>query len=139
MRKEVEVQRAILDYLKLTGIFVWRVNNVPVSSIQNGRRVFRKFSGVRGVADIIGILPGGRLLAIACKSEKGKPSPEQVDFGNRINAEGGLWFIARSVQDVIDGLARTPDDDGWTPEQIAASLRYRDSGTEDRLKAEGKI
>jgi len=106
MRKEAEVQRAILDYLKLTGIFAWRVNNISPSQMENGRRVFRRFGGLKGVADIIGILPGGQLLAIECKSEKGKLSSEQVDFGNRINAEGGLWFIARSVQDVIDGLAR---------------------------------
>jgi hypothetical protein len=101
VRTETEIQRAILDYLKLQGIFAWRVNNVPVSMMRGGQRVFRSFGGVKGVADIIGILPGGRLLAIEVKSEKGKPSPDQLAFGKAINGAGGLWFVARSIEDVI--------------------------------------
>jgi hypothetical protein len=102
MRSETEVQRAIMDYLKLRGIFAFRVNNIPPSMMRDGKRVFRSFGGMRGVADIIGIMPGGRLLAIEVKSETGRPSPDQVAFGEAINAAGGLWFVARGIEDVQD-------------------------------------
>ena len=101
MRSEVEAQRAILDYLHLRKIYCWRSNNIPVPT-KDGK--FRRFAGVRGMADIIGVLPGGRLLAIEVKSDKGQPSPEQEAFGQAVNEAGGLWFIARSVEDVMEVL-----------------------------------
>jgi hypothetical protein len=96
-RKETEAQRAILDYLKLIGIFCWRANNIA-SPGKDG--AFRKFAGMPGMADILGILPGGRFLAIEVKSETGKATPNQLKFGEAINRNGGLWFEARSVADV---------------------------------------
>ena len=45
-----------------------------------------------------------RFLAIEVKTKTGKVSPDQVKFLNRVNESGGLGFVARSVDDVIDTL-----------------------------------
>ena len=56
-----------------------------------------------GVPDIIGCFKG-RLIGIEIKSEKGVVSEYQKEFIENINRAGGLAFVARSVDDVIEGL-----------------------------------
>jgi ABC-type phosphonate transport system ATPase subunit len=61
-------------------------------------------AGFRGCSDILGMLKGGRLLAVECKSGKGKETTDQAAFGARVAADGGLYIVARSVDDVMEGL-----------------------------------
>jgi penicillin-binding protein-related factor A (putative recombinase) len=56
-----------------------------------------------GVPDIIGCFKG-RLIGIEIKSEKGVVSESQKEFIENINRAGGLAFVARSLEDVIEGL-----------------------------------
>ena len=51
---ERDVQRACLDWLYANGIFCWRQNQAAVPLPGGG---FRKFNGLRGVSDILGVLP----------------------------------------------------------------------------------
>lgn len=60
--------------------------------------------GKKGSSDILGILKGGRLLAIEVKNSKGKLSPEQEEFLHEINQRDGWAFVARSLDDVIAKL-----------------------------------
>ena len=73
--------------------------------------------GVNGMADIGGIWqgprdnwmdelcdPDGVRLEIEVKSETGKQSPEQVKYQAMIERFGGRYILARSVEDVDDGL-----------------------------------
>ena len=103
MRKESEIQKAILDYLHLQRVVAWRSNQIPAPS-PDGK--FRRFAGRRGVADVIGIMPdgSGRLLAIEVKSEKGRISPEQAEFGKDVLKAKGVYIVARSLDDVIQAL-----------------------------------
>ena len=55
-----------------------------------------------GASDILGILPGGRFLAIEVKANYNNPTEEQQLFIDDINKKGGLAFVAKSRQDVID-------------------------------------
>ena len=59
--------------------------------------------GEKGVADIIGC-HHGQFIAIEIKSGKGRVTPHQQRFINRVNDAGGLAFVARSLEDVIDNL-----------------------------------
>jgi len=59
--------------------------------------------GEPGVSDIIGCF-NGRFLAVEIKAPNGRVSEHQQAFIDRVNAAGGLGFIARSVDDVIIGL-----------------------------------
>jgi len=79
---------------------VWRAN-VGVARI--GRRVVR--FGVPGQADITGILPNGRRLEIEVKAPTGRQSEDQANFQRMIERFGGLYVLARSVEDVQKAIA----------------------------------
>jgi len=59
--------------------------------------------GEKGVSDIIGC-KDGRMIAIEIKTPAGKVTPYQQRFIDRVNAAGGLAFVARSIEDVVEGL-----------------------------------
>ena len=58
---------------------------------------------VKGLPDLIGCF-GGRFLAIEVKRKSGKVSPEQEVMIARINRAGGLAFVARDLETVIEKL-----------------------------------
>ena len=60
--------------------------------------------GWPGCPDVLGQLKDGRLLGVEVKAPKGRPSPEQTLFLERINAAGGVGFIARDLRDVVREL-----------------------------------
>ena len=92
MTPEGDVLKQIKDYLARRGIFFFRCNT--------GRRGGVSF-GIKGAPDIVGILPNGRFLAIEVKSPAGKASEAQMSFLSEILQNGGLAFVARSVDDVV--------------------------------------
>lgn len=97
---ESDVVRSCLDYLKIRGIFAWRQNAGVIPLANGGVR----FSGLRGVSDILGILPDGRFLAVECKSAKGKTSEHQDAFLDQIAANGGVACVVRSVEELAEDL-----------------------------------
>lgn len=97
--KETDIQNAILEYLQYKNIFVWRNNNTPVFDPRtNAYRRMPKGS-IKGVSDILGVFKG-KMLAIEVKRPGFYPSQSQKKFLQQINDEGGVGFIARSVDDV---------------------------------------
>lgn len=96
---ESEIQRAILDYLTSIGAVAIRVNS-GVHIIQDSNGSTRAFHGApAGTSDIIACYRG-RYVAIECKARRGKTTPAQEDFINRVIEAGGVAFVARSVDDV---------------------------------------
>jgi hypothetical protein len=57
--------------------------------------------GLVGAADITGILPSGVRLEIEVKSGNAKQSQEQKNFETMIQRHGGIYFVARSLDDVL--------------------------------------
>jgi len=55
---------------------------------------------LRGVGDIVGILPSGRFLSVECKSTAGKASPDQILFIKRCVALGGLCVVVHSLDEL---------------------------------------
>ena len=107
--KERDTQRLILDWLKAKGIFCWRQNTGGVFDPTSKR--FRAFTGLKGVSDILGVLPesrtgraGGRLLACEVKGPKGKLTAEQEAFLRTVESLGGLAIAAWSLADVESAL-----------------------------------
>lgn len=98
---EGDIQTAILNYLVgELNLFVWRNNTTGVFDPKtNSFRSLGTYS-LKGVADILGILPNGKLLAIEVKTAKGRVSKHQKNFIQRVNKSGGVAFVARSVQAV---------------------------------------
>lgn len=86
----------------------WRTNNIPVP-LKNGG--FRRFVGLKGVSDLIGILPQkyqgelfGNILCVECKTDRGVVSTEQRIFLEEIEKRGGVAIVARSVTDLHEKL-----------------------------------
>jgi hypothetical protein len=48
--------------------------------------------------------PGGRFLAVECKAERGRLSPEQRDFLADIKALGGMAVVARGWRELDEAL-----------------------------------
>lgn len=65
----------------------------------------RKISfGLKGSADIIGITNHGKFLAIEVKTGQAEQTSHQKNFQKMIIKFGGIYILARSVQDVYDVL-----------------------------------
>lgn len=87
------------------GIFAWKHENGAVydPTRKQFRLSYSKFK-FKGIADIIGILPTGKLIAIECKSKTGRLTEDQKAFGERIQKWGGYWMCARCIKDVQEFL-----------------------------------
>jgi len=102
---EQDIKNAILAWLFMQkNCYVWPNDSTgifdPVKKIY--RKKHSKYHRI-GISDILGIW-NGRPLAIEVKRPKGVVSPEQRVFLNEFNKHGGIGFIARSVDDVIEHL-----------------------------------
>ena len=112
-RRETEIQREILSYLSRRGIPAIRMNSRVVMVPGAGGRVRpMRMGGVKGMSDIIGILPkhlngGGRFLALEVKrSDRIPPRPEQQGFLRWVEQAGGLAAIVSSPAEVHDLVER---------------------------------
>ncbi len=107
--KETDLVRAVLDWLALRRIKAWRTNNTGI--FDPIKKVYRTFQGLRGVADILGIVPQtvdlqgervtfGNFLAIEVK-RPGEPLREdQEAFLQEIRDRGGIALCVRSLADL---------------------------------------
>lgn len=105
MASEAEIQRAILREFGSghPGLRVWRMNTGVAKRADGGVVRF----GTPGQADISGIVSvGGRgvRLEIEVKSATGKQSADQKSYQSMITRLGGIYILARSVDDVKRAL-----------------------------------
>jgi len=102
---ETDLVRACLEALQVCGIVAWRNNTQGV--YDPSRQVFRSFTGRKGVADILGVIPpAGTLLAVETKSKTGRLRPEQRQFLEEVATAGGVALMVRSVGELLDELAQ---------------------------------
>lgn len=109
---EIEIQKDIQVALAEVGSIVYR-NNVGMAYTKKGRPV--RFGLHPGSSDLIGwtrrvITPEmiGSVVAVftsvEVKTKRGKPSPTQEKWLRAVRANGGIWIVARSVDEAIDGI-----------------------------------
>ena len=100
-RKESAALVEVLQALRSHSAVAWvERQNSGVARI-GGR--FVRF-GWPGCPDVLGQLRDGRLLGVEVKGPTGKLRPEQAVFLERINAAGGVAFVARDDRDVLREL-----------------------------------
>jgi 4-aminobutyrate aminotransferase-like enzyme len=87
---------------------LWRNNSGLLWAPGAGGTMRRVRASAEGAPDIIGLLRGGRFLGIECKTEEGRQDPAQKMFQKMIESMGGLYILARSVEDVKRQLP-----EGW--------------------------
>jgi hypothetical protein len=106
--REAELQRAILQWLALNGIFAVRVNSgARPWTDRKGRRRLLRFNDQPGCSDVLACLPGGQFGAIEVKRPGEKLTAEQASFQGRIRQLGGLAIVAHSTED-LEPLLTTP-------------------------------
>ena len=99
---EADIQRTILDYLALRGIFHYRNNSGAMVSEYKGRKRFMRF-GAAGSPDIVCVI-GGRYVGIEVKRPGGKQSDDQKEFQARLEAAGGRYLVVHSVEQIHELL-----------------------------------
>jgi len=104
---EQELTRAIVERLNaIPGVACWRAN----AGVSRSGGRFVRF-GVKGQADISGLIRGGTRVEIEVKLPGGKwgVTPEQAAFAGRIRELGGICAVVRSVDEavaVVEGALR---------------------------------
>jgi hypothetical protein len=85
---EKVIENEILRYLAMSGVLCWKVKTVGTFDPKKGR--FRRPSKLymKGVSDILGVLPGGKSLSYRSEDPKGpaKPAPKTISralYGKR--------------------------------------------------------
>jgi len=102
---EKQIQKTILDFLHYHPNIAWveRMNvGAHVVIDRNGRRFIRY--AFKGCSDVIGQLKNGKLLAVEVKSQKGKLTIYQSEFLKKVNDNGGVALVVRSVDELENHL-----------------------------------
>lgn len=101
---EKHIENSILSFLKMNRILAWKNESVGVFDPKRGKyRLKRGAHRKVGVSDILGIFQG-QFLAIEVKTQKGKATPAQAEFLEEVNQNGGIGFVARSIDEVKERL-----------------------------------
>lgn len=105
------IEKSILQWLSVKGIKAWKNHSVGIFDPRQGQfRAIRGQFTQKGTADILGILPDGKFLAIEVKSEKGRVTDEQAQFIDDILHRNGFAIIARSLDEVIAAVTAYLDE-----------------------------
>lgn len=106
-RTEDNIQASIISYLARALPADSYFSAIPNGAVLAGDRIARgkqmnrmKATGLRPGAPDLFILARGQFIAIEVKSATGRLAEAQKDAGDKIAHAGGLWTVARSVEDV---------------------------------------
>ncbi|WP_265499592.1 VRR-NUC domain-containing protein [Paracoccus beibuensis] len=101
--KERTIQNKILIALskEYAGRSIWWTNDTGVAKSMDGKRTIS--FGLKGSPDILGCL-GGRFIGIEVKTESGKQREAQAKFQKAFERAGGVYIIARSVEDALSAV-----------------------------------
>ena len=106
--KEKDIELQICRYLLTQNIFFWK--QPTTGYFDTKRKKFREQASpfaIRGVADILACVRG-RFVAIEVKTRKGAQKHSQKIFEENLTKAGGVYLLARSVEDVknlLDSLS----------------------------------
>ena len=100
---EKETQRAILAWLKDNGIFAWRTN----SGVDRSQGRFIRY-GTPGAGDITAVIRGVHVeIEVKDIKKSAKQNENQVKHQKELEQAGGVYILARSLDDVIERLTNT--------------------------------
>ncbi len=91
-RPEEEIRRDVVKALRALGFDIW--------DTEQGYRRDGTTRVTKGLPDLF-IAGRGATAAVEMKALKGKQTPEQIDFQESWTANGGTYFIWRSLDDAL--------------------------------------
>ena len=98
--KESDIQKSILDYLKIKHYVIFKHRSVGIYKQDTGKYIPLAF-GEKGISDLIACDPYGRFWAIEVKKPGGRPSQEQLDFLSRVRENNGVALLVDSLDQVL--------------------------------------
>lgn len=116
MSSEAVIQQNIRLALGMRDdIFMFRIN-VGVFRPLHGdqRRAIR--SAPDGTPDLLGVKHPGQAFAIEVKAAKGQQREAQKNWQKAWEKRGGIYVLARSVEDVYKGLDISVDGEAYSPQ-----------------------
>lgn len=106
---EKDIKRQILQYMRARGALIFVHDNVGIYNHEKGVYQLRRGpERMLGVADLIGIYKG-KFIAIEVKQPGRRLTSEQAVFLAQVKDQGGISFMATSVEDTqlqLDGQLR---------------------------------
>lgn len=117
MSSEAVIQQKIRLALGLRDdIFMFRIN-VGVFRPLHGdqRRAIR--SAPDGTPDLLGVMTPGKAFAIEVKTARGQQRDMQKNWQKAWEKRGGIYILARSVEDVYKGLDISADAEAYNAQQ----------------------
>lgn len=110
-KSEARIQSEIMLALSDAGCLIWRneTAGVWVGRVIHQESASLTLAGARmiqaglcvGGADLIGVAPDGRFLAVEVKSQSGRPSKDQLNFIAAVQQAGGIAGVCRSVEEAL--------------------------------------
>lgn len=128
MTPESAIRNQICSWLSFQKCFCFVHDSVGIYDPKTKR--FRSNTNryrIKGVADVLGIWKG-KFLAIEVKTKRNYPTPEQKTFLARVNAEGGIGFVARSIEDCILHLNAHQTHDVYSGEENSGNSTTSECG-----------
>ena len=111
---EKQIQAAILNHFgSMPALRLWRQNTglaVPLWALPptvDASTLPRISFGIQGAGDLSGIASNGRRLEIEVKTATGRQSKQQKRYQTMIERFGGIYILARSIDDVSEGLSKS--------------------------------
>ena len=94
---EKTIKNAILNWLlHQPGVFAFVC---PTTGIYDAKRGFWRTSSKRGIPDLLCCYKG-KFIGIEVKTATGRLRPDQISFREALELAGGVFILARSVEDV---------------------------------------
>ena len=92
---EIPIQKQIIDYLKLMGFIVFRLNA--------GKGRYNQYLCPNGTPDLMAIKKHHHVW-IEVKAGKNEPTPEQEEMHKKLRAAGQIVITVRSLDEVREWL-----------------------------------
>ncbi len=99
------VNSVLIEISKLEFVRMWR-NESGAFRTKSGKWLHY---GLKGSADLIGIMAGGYFICIEIKVGKDKQSTFQESFQRMIEKHGGYYFIVNKPEQAVPILRRVHD------------------------------
>ena len=99
---EKDIQRAVIQYLAFRGFHVWRNQTQGTWDAKKG--IYRNNQTLKGVPDLLGILPKGRFFGIEIKRPGRHLDLHQLRFHQLANISGAFCVCVHSVAEMEAAL-----------------------------------
>lgn len=104
MKPEQKIQKEIIDFLRIKGYLVIKINNVGIYKKATDSYIP---TGQKGLPDLVCCLPVcgiGVMVGLEVKNASGKPSEHQLHFGQQLKRSCGFYFIVKSLDETMEAI-----------------------------------